>query len=1034
MGIGVRNLLKRCARDFARDDGVAGIVIAMVISIVAFTALTVFLNKYSGSTRDLAKYRETQTSFRLAEEAVAVDVIRDANRVLPCPANGAASTGAEVTPCDSGDGISGTIPWSALGVGSADAVDTFGSKLTYVVTPGNLQVCDTMGGIPTGEVSQGSLRIEPAGTTALYAIISHGQNRRGGFSAGGAALQTATSDNEEENCPSGGSCSDPDPVTIRTGPYTTDSADTYFDDIVAIGTSEQFESLCQSLKQDLPYNTTFTDEGFDTPGAYSSATLPSQEGGGTSDDATVVNGQLQMTEDVYLHTTGTLGDILRTNTTPLYVAVKWTPTLEDDNDEAFFSIVMRTDADDADRTTYDGAEIQDSFDQGITVRFGGNVTSGADNFAVRIFRDDGDDLDDETAGITQLANLSLNNTYLLEVFDDGDEVWARATEIESDGQSVLSGSNYNTATLRSSSVLDAGATVSRIAFINNAGGQSLIDDLLIAKGMWAVEVGSGASAARGYVQETTYADPDFNNSTIEFWIRTLDNPSYGLGGITDQENVSGPSGNMPRFRFNGATPGAVEFITAEGTNQAAAATLGFNTREWVHVAGVCENNTTTRLYINGTERTTSALACDGDPSGDLFLGALNAADANFFHGQISEFRVWSGVRTSSQILADMFSRVPGSSTNLHTSWRLDDGFGVLVADDAAAGAQDGTLGGSAQYVGAQSPIVSSASTICPSNFSTTLPNTCVYTADATISLSLDIRDITVKVWGGGGGGDSSGGGTSGNGGAGGYATATIASVGGVPVGGQQFSIVVGQGGERGSTLAVPIVGDINSGGAGGGGSSFSYAGVELLAAGGGGGAALDGTITANGGAGGGTNGVDGTGTCPGQGAEGATGGIAAICSAGDANPETGSGNAGENHVAGGDGSAVTNGLNLNVRNGGAGDGIGGFTDIVLAALALVDKSHGGGGGGGYAGGGAGGVNQGGSGLWPRSGAGGGGSGFINTTDTGITGESTTAGAATAPPNTTDASYIAATAQTGTAAGVGGTGAADGTRGVVIVSW
>ena len=67
--------LKRWTRACARDEGVAGVVIAMIISIAAFSALAVFMSKYIGPSRDLERVQTAEAKLAITRDADLTDFL-----------------------------------------------------------------------------------------------------------------------------------------------------------------------------------------------------------------------------------------------------------------------------------------------------------------------------------------------------------------------------------------------------------------------------------------------------------------------------------------------------------------------------------------------------------------------------------------------------------------------------------------------------------------------------------------------------------------------------------------------------------------------------------------------------------------------------------------------------------------------------------------------------------------------------------------------------------------------------------------------
>ena len=120
--------------------------------------------------------------------------------------------------------------------------------------------------------------------------------------------------------------------------------------------------------------------------------------------------------------------------------------------------------------------------------------------------------------------------------------------------------------------------------------------------------------------------------------------------------------------------------------------------EWSHIHVQREMGVGTRLYINGTlEASTSATGgtLTFSRSQEWSLGARYNYDSSayigYYDGLIADFRVWSDVRTASEV-ADAASGGPidvATEPDLEGWWRLGEGAGTALADMTGA-ASDGT--------------------------------------------------------------------------------------------------------------------------------------------------------------------------------------------------------------------------------------------------------------------------------------------------------------------------------------------------------
>jgi PAS domain S-box-containing protein len=126
---------------------------------------------------------------------------------------------------------------------------------------------------------------------------------------------------------------------------------------------------------------------------------------------------------------------------------------------------------------------------------------------------------------------------------------------------------------------------------------------------------------------------------------------------------------------------------------------------WIHIAvtagkeGFC-------LYVNGILVGTNDPPYQFNSSGlekRNYLGRSNfkvkyPTDADF-HGQMTEVRVWKGVRTPAQIRDNMFKRLTGKEEGLAGLWNFADG----TARDASPAGHHGQLFGTAKVVEARLP-------------------------------------------------------------------------------------------------------------------------------------------------------------------------------------------------------------------------------------------------------------------------------------------------------------------------------------------
>ena len=201
----------------------------------------------TGPQRELGNTRSTAANLSKIEDAISVYTTQNIAQFLPCPADGTVTGGARgFAPAPVGGACTinaGVIPFRSLGLPESDVTDAYGTVVTLIVDDLSLDVCaGTSGRLGNLTLFGGS---QP---NALYALISHGENKRGGYMASGTQVSVAATAVEADNCADGSACTDPDTVSVTIGPHNDDgNSDLHFDDRVQAADSTDFDSLCLSI-------------------------------------------------------------------------------------------------------------------------------------------------------------------------------------------------------------------------------------------------------------------------------------------------------------------------------------------------------------------------------------------------------------------------------------------------------------------------------------------------------------------------------------------------------------------------------------------------------------------------------------------------------------------------------------------------------------------------------------------------------------------------------------------------------------------
>ena len=238
-----------------RTRGFTLVELTVVLVILALLAST--LIGMSSALINIQRAETTRAKLKAIDAALVSFVA--INKRLPCPANGGLMTGVELVGADQDEpcGASqagGVVPWTALGLSASDIEDGWGTRITYRLDPYlartaamDMSLCDPAGTATTlpktgnpsrntcgtsGSCSSSTLNlcvtpsqfldlkgiqirdsVAPAGTIlmdpaltpstgAAYILISHGENRSGGYSSDGVLLSATTAvegDNETQN-------------------------------------------------------------------------------------------------------------------------------------------------------------------------------------------------------------------------------------------------------------------------------------------------------------------------------------------------------------------------------------------------------------------------------------------------------------------------------------------------------------------------------------------------------------------------------------------------------------------------------------------------------------------------------------------------------------------------------------------------------------------------------------------------------------------------------------------------------------------
>jgi prepilin-type N-terminal cleavage/methylation domain-containing protein len=205
-------------------------------SLVELSVVLVIMSVVLGSVLSLAttkskeaKLKETQEIMKKVSEALAAYVAE--NNRIPCPSNGSVSQnniafGKEVEDCSVNPG---GVPTKTLEIADDYAYDAWRRRITYYIAPPcsdndsfiDSSLCPSASGITVKSAAASAIT-----STAVYVMVSHGQNGYGAWSHNGGKKKiatTAASPEELENA-------NGDKIFVQRTVTAT------FDDVVAYGT------------------------------------------------------------------------------------------------------------------------------------------------------------------------------------------------------------------------------------------------------------------------------------------------------------------------------------------------------------------------------------------------------------------------------------------------------------------------------------------------------------------------------------------------------------------------------------------------------------------------------------------------------------------------------------------------------------------------------------------------------------------------------------------------------------------------------
>ena len=105
--------------------------------------------------------------------------------------------------------------------------------------------------------------------------------------------------------------------------------------------------------------------------------------------------------------------------------------------------------------------------------------------------------------------------------------------------------------------------------------------------------------------------------------------------------------------------------------------------QWYHIAVSASRSGTTRLYINGVEVASASSGTQYLWNNTFTIGDLRPGRGLAFNGIIDEVRVWSDIRTGTEISSNFEKEIDPSSEGLVGYWKLNETSGTVASDSSS---------------------------------------------------------------------------------------------------------------------------------------------------------------------------------------------------------------------------------------------------------------------------------------------------------------------------------------------------------------
>jgi hypothetical protein len=216
--------------------------------------------------------------------------------------------------------------------------------------------------------------------------------------------------------------------------------------------------------------------------------------------------------------------------------------------------------------------------------------------------------------------------------------------------------------------------------------------------------------------------------SIEAWVKFESLPTDGVAGYTivSKRNVSSTSAGVgdEAYILDTYNSGGLIFFrliySDNGTVNAANRVLArlttgldLSTSTWYHIAATSDvSEKDVKIYVNAdskalTQNINNATSI-ANTAAAFRIGAIDSTASGFFDGLIDDVRVWSDVRTPTEISANYNCSLAGDEANLVGYWRFDNN-----GEDSTSNNNDLTNNNSATFQSDSLPFTKTCGEVPP---------------------------------------------------------------------------------------------------------------------------------------------------------------------------------------------------------------------------------------------------------------------------------------------------------------------------------